>query len=78
MKAWTTIEVTDVHPHIAVLTMKRPDQRNAINATMADELEDCLTSLQDRPDLSVLIVTGAGSTFGASDSAIFSPPEVRM
>jgi enoyl-CoA hydratase/carnithine racemase len=78
---WTTIEVTDVHPHIAVLTMKRPDKRNAINATMADELEDCLTSLQAKPDLRVLIVTGAGSAFGAGadlkERATSSPKQTQ-
>jgi len=47
LKTWTTIELTDVEPHISVLTLNRPDQRNAISATMADELEACLDSLQE-------------------------------
>ncbi|MDM0106919.1 enoyl-CoA hydratase-related protein [Variovorax sp. J22R24] len=81
MKAWTTIEVTDVHPHIAVLTMNRPGRRNAINARMADELEDCLTSLQARPDLRVLVITGAGPTFGAGadlkERALLAPRQTK-
>jgi enoyl-CoA hydratase/carnithine racemase len=61
----TTVTVTDVEPHISVLAMSRPAQRNAINATMARELESSLACLKDRPDLRVLIVTGEGVAFGA-------------
>jgi len=39
---WSTIQLATLDPHIRVLTMCRPDQRNAINAEMARELEDCL------------------------------------
>ena len=62
---WTTIKVTEVDPHISVLTMNRPEQRNAISAQMADELEACLISLKERRDLRVLILTGEGKAFGA-------------
>ncbi|AGW95199.1 hypothetical protein N234_34640 [Ralstonia pickettii DTP0602] len=62
---WTTIKLTEVDPHISVLAMNRPEQRNAISVEMADELEACLASLKDKQDLRVLIVTGEGAAFGA-------------
>jgi enoyl-CoA hydratase len=43
----------------------RPDHHNAINVEMADELEACLTGLQEKPDPRVLIVTGEGPACGA-------------
>ncbi|SFN51612.1 enoyl-CoA hydratase/isomerase family protein [Variovorax sp. OV329] len=64
-RIWTTIKVTNPVPHVSVLAMNRPDQRNAINVRMADELEACLTSLNDDRDLRALIITGEGTTFGA-------------
>ena len=65
MSNWTTIKVTEIDPCIIVLTMNRPQQRNAINAEMADELDACLVSLNDKRDLRALIVTGEGTAFGA-------------
>lgn len=62
--SWTTIKVTKVDPHVSVLTMNRPEQRNAINAQMADELEACLIRLKEDRDLRVLILTGEGKAFG--------------
>jgi enoyl-CoA hydratase/carnithine racemase len=62
---WTTVSVTDVEPHISVLAMNRPAQRNAIDVTMAGELEASLARLNDKRDLRVLIVTGEGTAFGA-------------
>lgn len=64
-RGWMTIKLTEIEPHISVLTINRPEQRNAINAQMADELEACLLSLKDRQDLRVLIITGEGAAFGA-------------
>ncbi|MDM0085428.1 enoyl-CoA hydratase-related protein [Variovorax sp. J31P179] len=65
MSSWTTVKVTEIDPHVSVLTMNRPEQRNAISAQMADELEACLIGLKDKQDLRALIVTGEGTTFGA-------------
>lgn len=62
---WTMIKLTEVDPHVHVLAMNRPDQRNAISQAMADEFEACLLGLQDRQDLRVLVVTGEGPAFGA-------------
>ncbi|MDM0117136.1 enoyl-CoA hydratase-related protein [Variovorax sp. J22R133] len=78
---WSTIQLTKLDPHIRVLTMCRPDQRNAINAEMARELEDCLIHLQDEQDLRALIITGEGSAFGAGadlkERAILTPVQTQ-
>ncbi|MEB2519030.1 enoyl-CoA hydratase/isomerase family protein [Pseudomonas sp. YuFO20] len=62
---WTTIKLTEIEPHITVLALNRPEQRNALNAQMAQELEACLLVLKVRQDLRVLILTGEGTAFGA-------------
>jgi len=46
--------------HIAVLTMNRPEARNAMNATMRKEMGEVLADFKDDNDSWVLILTGAG------------------
>jgi enoyl-CoA hydratase len=46
-----------------VVTLRRPEARNAINARMVRELHDVCTALEDRPRL--LLITGDGGTFAA-------------
>lgn len=54
-----------VEEHVAVLTLNRPQQRNAFNAEMLDHWAEALQQCQRRPDIRVVIVTGAGRTFCA-------------
>lgn len=63
--SFTTIRLTEIDPHVIVLSMNRPEQRNAINVQMAEELEACLFSLKGRQNLRALIITGEGTAFGA-------------
>lgn len=53
----TTYEKKD---HIAVLTMNRPDVRNAMNSAMRKEMGEALIDFRDDIDTWVLILTGAG------------------
>ena len=53
----TTYEKKD---HIAVLTMNRPEARNAMNAAMRREMGEALADFKDDNDSWVLILTGAG------------------
>ena len=46
---------------IAILTINRPDARNAINGEVCDELLSLLTSLSEDEQIRVVILTGAGS-----------------
>ncbi|MEO1797717.1 MAG: enoyl-CoA hydratase-related protein [Pseudomonadota bacterium] len=51
--------------HIAVITLNRPEQRNAINAEMGAALSDAISELEDTQDLHVGILRGAGPAFCA-------------
>lgn len=50
---------------VLVLTMDRPETRNAMSTGMAHEIADALDVLDDSADLSVAVITGAGGTFCA-------------
>jgi enoyl-CoA hydratase len=54
-----------VSPAIAVLTLDRPERRNALSVAMRDEVTDHLVALADDPDLVVTVITGAGDVFSA-------------
>lgn len=57
-----TFEVAD---RIAVVTINRPDARNAIDASVAQGLSAALDEVETRRDISVGILTGAGGNFCA-------------
>jgi enoyl-CoA hydratase len=50
---------------IAVITISRPQARNAVNRAVALALAAALDELDERDDLTVGIITGAGGTFSA-------------
>ncbi|MGH6618712.1 MAG: enoyl-CoA hydratase/isomerase family protein [Alphaproteobacteria bacterium] len=51
--------------HVAVITLNRPAQRNAINQEMRRALMDCLQRVREDGDVRAAILTGAGGTFSA-------------
>lgn len=50
---------------IAVLTLNRPAQLNCLTSAIMAELAELVAQLEQRQDLCVLIVTGAGGVFSA-------------
>lgn len=50
---------------VCTISMNRPDQRNAINREMAQELLDALTRVRDEKSVKVVVLTGAGKSFCA-------------
>lgn len=48
---------------VTLLMVNRPEQRNAIDFSTMDELEEALTLLEKDPSLRVLVLTGGGGTF---------------
>jgi enoyl-CoA hydratase len=50
---------------VLVLTMNRPQAKNAMSLAMARQIADALDVLDSRSDLSVGVITGAGGTFCA-------------
>jgi enoyl-CoA hydratase/carnithine racemase len=49
-----------VEPHIALVTINRPEARNAVNGAVASALEAAVERVEADPDLWVAILTGAG------------------
>nr|WP_294504451.1 enoyl-CoA hydratase-related protein [uncultured Rhodopila sp.] len=50
-----------VQPHIALVTINRPEARNAINGEVAAGLEAAVERLEADPELWVAVLTGAGA-----------------
>jgi enoyl-CoA hydratase len=59
------VGVHDVHNAILVISINRPDQRNAVNAAVSRGIAHALDLLDSRPDLRVAVLHGVGSTFCA-------------
>jgi hypothetical protein len=57
--------LTEVSDGIAVITINRPQARNAINGAVARGMAAAIDDLDARGDVGVLILTGAGGTFSA-------------
>lgn len=55
----------DVADRIARITLDRPEARNALNTQLRSEFMDCLTEVQENPDIWVLILTGTDPAFSA-------------
>lgn len=54
---------TEVHGNVLVMTMNRPEARNAMDRATSEALAAALDELDARDDLRLGIVTGAGGTF---------------
>ena len=55
----------ELKDRVAVMTLNRPAQRNAINQEMRDTLMNCLQRIREDGDIRAAILTGAGGTFSA-------------
>lgn len=51
--------------HIALITLNRPEARNALNPEMVVRLADAFEAARDDDDVRAIVVTGTGSTFCA-------------
>ena len=57
--------LTERRGHVFVITMNRPEARNAFDAASAEALEAAADTLDAEDSLFVGVVTGAGGTFSA-------------
>jgi enoyl-CoA hydratase len=57
--------LTEVDGAVAVITINRPKARNAVNGAVALGVANALNEFDDRKDISVIVITGAGGTFCA-------------
>lgn len=61
----TALVTYEVEGGIAVLTLNRPDQRNSINAALADALRDAVNRFEADDEARVGILAGTGRVFCA-------------
>jgi enoyl-CoA hydratase len=57
--------LTEVADGVAVITINRPEARNAVNGDVARGMAAAIDEFDGRGDVSVLVLTGAGGTFSA-------------
>lgn len=57
--------LTEQRDDVLLVTLNRPDQRNAVNAALAEGIARALDELDATPELRVGILTGAGKGFCA-------------
>jgi enoyl-CoA hydratase len=57
--------LVEVDGGVAVITINRPKARNAVNGAVAQGVASALDELDERKDVSVIVITGAGGTFCA-------------
>jgi enoyl-CoA hydratase len=59
------VEVTSPHPHVAVVTLQRPERMNAMAFDVMIPLRDSLRAIGHDNDVRVVVITGAGRAFCA-------------
>jgi enoyl-CoA hydratase len=57
--------LTEVSDGVAVVTINRPEARNAVNGAVARGIAAAVDEADGRADVRVLVLTGAGGTFSA-------------
>ncbi|HEY2771275.1 MAG TPA: enoyl-CoA hydratase-related protein, partial [Solirubrobacteraceae bacterium] len=57
--------LTERRERVLQITINRPDQRNAVNAAVANGIAAALDTLDADPELSLGVLTGAGKGFCA-------------
>ena len=82
MTASEPVCLVERHAEVLIVTMNRPQQRNALNAALRQALRDAFDLLDASPDLRCAVLTGAGPTFCAggdlkemAGAAVTIPPE---
>lgn len=55
----------EVDNHVARITLNRPDKRNALSGLMIQEINQALLEADDRKDVNVILLQGAGKDFCA-------------
>src|ERR1700724_3675847 len=58
-----TVLIEKQTPRITVLTLNRPERRNALTIELLSELNAAIKIASDQPDERVIILRGAGAAF---------------
>ena len=56
--------LTETEGAVLVITINRPEAKNAVNAAVAEGIAAAIDEFEGRKDLSVAVLTGAGGAFG--------------
>ena len=64
MTEYTTI-LTEVHDRVGLIRLNRPDDYNALNSTLMQELIDALRKFDQDEDIGAMVVTGHDKFFAA-------------
>lgn len=59
------VTVNDAVRDVAIVTLNRPEKRNALSIALRDRLSDTLDQLASREDVKSVVITGAGDVFCA-------------
>jgi enoyl-CoA hydratase/carnithine racemase len=59
------VDVTEIRPHIALVTLNRPERLNAMSPTLVGDLHAAIAELARDNTIRVVVVTGAGRAFCA-------------
>lgn len=65
-----------IEGRVARLQLRRPERLNALDDTVRRALRDALSELEERPDVSVVVLSGAGRAFSAGadlSSSAYAP-----
>ena len=65
MRASNEFLLEDTQGTVRILTLNRPDKRNALNKTLHTELLDALARADADPDIRCVLLAGAGKSFCA-------------
>ena len=57
--------LTERRGNVLIITLNRPEARNAINAAVSTAVGDALQQAQNDPEVRAVVLTGAGETFCA-------------
>jgi len=71
-----TIQTVEIAGGVGILTLNRPDRRNAISIEMRLEILECMRKWKESQTVGVMIITGSGDAFSAGfDLTEFNHPE---
>lgn len=62
--SWQTL-TCELREHVALITLNRPQTRNALDEVMRRELPQLLVQLRDNEEVRAVVLTGAGDNFCA-------------
>ena len=71
------IETTTTDDDIAVVTINRPDRRNALSANTLGALHRVLDAIASQPQVRAVVITGAGSAFCSGADMKATPEDMN-